>query len=233
MTKHKKTQQNEPPARYEFKKKPGDGAHWGVSEPYPEVVDELMRAIDSNLDFDTGWYSSKKEIESGRIERRGDVMWASVSVSDDFDCEAVGEADFPFAELVGKNRDERMEIIAARLDEAADRARDQQKDNEVAALYCVGEDNSHRGWGRLCQWQFTYLRDVSGHGFDSPPGDSYHRWGWQEVDTDDDSDIEAFPKEIGKEAADKIVEAIISGDVDAAGKDGLVVDGWRVQYARE
>ena len=67
----------------------------------------------------------------------------------------------------------------------------------------------------------------------SPPGDSYHRWGWQEVDTDDDSDVEAFPNEIEKEAADKIVEAIFSGDVDDAGKDGLVVDGWRVVHARE
>lgn len=225
---NKKKTNDQPPARYPFKKKPGDGAHWSVSEPYPEVVDELMRAIDSNLDFDTGFYSSKKEITCGRIERRGDVMWASVSVSDDFDCEAVGEVDFPFADLVGKDRDGRMEVIAARLDEAEDKAREQQKDNEAAALYCIGRDE-----GEYHRWEFTYLRDVSDHGFEQPPGDSYHRWGFQEVDTDDDSDIDACPTEIGKEAAEKIVEAIFNGDVDDAGKDGIVVEGWRVKYARE
>ena len=85
------TEKNQTPARYSFNKRPGDGAHWGVDEPYDEVIAELIRAIDSGLDFDTGFYSSKKEIESGRIARRGDVMWASVSVSDDFDNEAVGE----------------------------------------------------------------------------------------------------------------------------------------------
>jgi len=182
------TEQNDQTlARYEFKEKPGDGAHWGVDEPYPEVVDELMRAIDSGLDFDSGFYSSKKEIKAGRIERRGDVMWASVSVSNDFDCEAVGEVDFPFAELVGKDRDGRMEVIARALNEARDKACEQQKDNEVVALYCIGRDK-----GEYHRWEFTYLRDVSDHGFDAPdapPGDNYHRWGWQEVDTDDDSDI--------------------------------------------
>jgi hypothetical protein len=225
------TEQNDDqtPARYPFKKKAGDGAHWGVDEPYPEVIEELMRAIDSGLDFDTGWYSSKKEIESGRVERRGDVMWASVSVSDDFDNEAVGEADFPFADLVGKDSDERMKVIGAALDAARDMARDSQRDNESAAMYCIGRDE---GPGAR-RWTFTFLRDVSGHGFDAPPGDSYHRWGFQEVDTDDDSDREAFPSEIGEEAAAKIVEAVHGGDVDDAGKDGLVVDGWRVVHARE
>jgi hypothetical protein len=223
------TKQKQPPAIYAFNKRPGDGAHWGVDEPYPEVIEELMRALDSNLDFDTGWYSSKKEIESGRVERRGDVMWASVSKSDDFDNEAVGEADFPFADLVGKDSDERMTVIGAALDAARDMARDSQRDNESAAIYCIGRDE---GAG-LRRWTFTYLRDVSGFGFEKPPGDSYHRWGWQEVDTDDDSDREAFPSEIGEEAAAKIVEAVHGGDVDDAGKDGLVVDGWRVVHARE
>jgi len=223
------TKQKQTPAIYAFNKKPGDGAHHGVDSPYDAVVDELMRALDSGLDFDSGWYASKKEIESGRVARRGDVVWTSVSVSDDFDNEAVGEADFPFADLVGKDRDARMATIGTALDAARDKARDNQRDNEVATLYCIGRDEG----AASRRWTFTFLRDMSMFGFAAPPGDYHHRWGWQEVDTYDEDDIEAFPSEIGKEAAAKIVEAIFSGDVDGAGDDGLVVDGWRVRYARE
>ena len=45
------TKQKQTPAIYAFNKKPGDGAHHGVDSQYDAVVDELMRALDSGLDF--------------------------------------------------------------------------------------------------------------------------------------------------------------------------------------
>jgi len=209
------------PATFTFNHR-GDGAKWSVSDFYEDFESELIRALSSGLDFDTGFYGVKKEIESGRIERRGDTIFVTVSVSDDFDCEGVGEVSFPAIDLT-------VDAVKAALDEALDAARENQRDNEVAALYLVGKD---QGPG-MSPWSFTFLRDMSGYDFESPPGDSYHRWGWQEVDTDDDSDVEAFPKEIGAEVAAKIAEAVFAGEVDDAGKDGVVIEGWRVRFARE
>lgn len=218
-------QDNDTPATATFTfNRRGDGAKWSVSDFYEAFESELIRALSSGLDFDTGFYGVKKEIESGRIERRGDTIFVTVSVSDDFDCEGIGEATCLAADLTTS-----LDALHRALDAAEESARENQRDNEVVALYLVGKD---QGPG-MSPWSFTFLRDMSGHGFDSPPGDSYHRWGWQEVDTDDDSDVEAFPKEIGAEVAAKIAEAVFADEVDDAGKDGVVVEGWRVRFARE
>ena len=46
-----------------------DGAKWGVSDFYDEHEKVLRNALKDGLPFDTGWYSVKKEIESGRVCR--------------------------------------------------------------------------------------------------------------------------------------------------------------------
>ena len=45
----------------------GDGAHCGLSDWYSDGRAELEQALKEKIPFDTGWYSSKKEIASARI----------------------------------------------------------------------------------------------------------------------------------------------------------------------
>lgn len=46
-----------------------DAAKWGVTDFYEDYEQALKAAIATGLPFDTGWYSVKKEIQSGRISR--------------------------------------------------------------------------------------------------------------------------------------------------------------------
>lgn len=74
-----------------------DFGHYGIFEEedtfYPEVRKLLKEALASGEDFDTGWGSFKKEIESIRIQAIGDTIIVSVSESMDeipdliYDCD--------------------------------------------------------------------------------------------------------------------------------------------------
>lgn len=192
----------------------GDGAKWGVSDLYDGFAEELGRALAAGADFDTGWWGVKKEIQSGRIRRAGSVLYVEASCSDDFDTEATGQVQI---EAAGAT----VESIKDALDRALDEALAAQRDNTPVAMYVVGRDN-----GTASPWGLTYLRDVSGHGFAQPPGDYYHRWGWQEVEEGDET-----PAEIAGVAA-RIEASIYAGEVDDAGTDGCVVEGWRVRLVR-
>lgn len=74
-----------------------DFGHYGIFNKedalYPEVREMLEEALKSGEDFDTGWGSFKKEIESIRIQAIDDVILLSVSCSMDdmpeliYDCE--------------------------------------------------------------------------------------------------------------------------------------------------
>ena len=71
----------------------GDGAHWGLSDWYSDGRAELEQALKEKVPFDTGWYSSKKEIASARIfSEDGVKIKVQASVSDDFDTEGRGYA---------------------------------------------------------------------------------------------------------------------------------------------
>ncbi len=205
-----------------FNKPGGSGAHRGVSDFYDAFKSELVRALRSGQDFDTGWYGVKHEIESGRIWRRGDELGADVSVSDDFDCEGTGSVviKVPSDIDLATNVDDAVDAIVDALDSAQDLAGESQLDNTTVGMYCVGKDGG---------WQFTFLTDLAGDGADAPPGDAYHRWGWQEVDTDDDQDLSAIPDGVPADIAKAIVDAISCGDAD----DGSVTlqDGWTVRSA--
>lgn len=88
-----------------------DFGHYGIFEEedalYPEVRELLKKALASDEDFDTGWGSFKKEIESIRIQAIGDTIIVSVSESMDeipdliYDCDNVDDlTDDEIDELV-------------------------------------------------------------------------------------------------------------------------------------
>ena len=210
-----------------FNYRNGDGAKWGPGDWYDDFREELVRALKSGEDFDTGWYGVKKEIQSARIWRDGRKLCVQVSVSNDFDIEGTcdGWLDLSGRLLVTEQHvEDFLEDFKEEIDKTLAAAEDNQKDNDFIGMFLIGKD---QGPG-MSPWTLTFLVDWSGHGFDSPPGDSYHRWGWQEVETDDDLDMEAIPKELDKETADQIRNAIFEGGIP---DDGEVFNGWRVRPA--
>jgi SAM-dependent methyltransferase len=77
---------------------PYDAAKWGVSDFYEDTREGLLRALQSGEAFDTGWYSVKKEIESGRVYREdgaphGMTITCEAACSDDFDDEGPGDTE--------------------------------------------------------------------------------------------------------------------------------------------
>jgi hypothetical protein len=166
----------------------GDGAHCGLGDWYPEKEKALELALKSGKPFDTGWYSSKKEIASARISSDdGFIVKVEVSVSDDFDTTGMGNAIVP-----SKN----LEDVRTTIYKAWDEAEGDQKDNREYRGYSIihysttipewrKRDNvcpieKRKRYGRKQpQCVDTYIANCSGWGADSPPGDNYHFWGWQ------------------------------------------------------
>ena len=150
----------------------GDGSKWGVSDWYETLEAAITAALARGKEYawTTGWYGSKKEIASACVTQRGGEITVRASVSDDFDTEGNGERTIQFT----KNLDR----IREALDGAYADARGDRRDNEAYAGFSVG---------RGCQWEFTLILPVGdGHLMDAPPGDNYHRWGWQEVEEGED-----------------------------------------------
>jgi len=184
---------------YTFNRKFGDGAHRGVSDFYDEMREELTRAISSKKGFDTGWYSDKHEGQSGRISSSdGKSFLCEASVSDDFDTGGNGEIDVMATRSVKKT----ISAIEKAIDEAVNLAADDQRSNSQVTMYTVGKKGS---------WSFTYLLANSHTAGDRPPGDYYHRWGWQEVDTEDDADVQARPREIPVAVARRLERLMLEG----------------------
>ena len=169
--------------------KSGDGAHCGLSDWYPDKEKALSVALKSGKPFDTGWYSSKKEIASARIySDDGESVTVEVSVSDDFDTEGGGSASVSSPASLEQVRDA--------ISRAWGEAEDDQKENQQYAGYSVLHySTAIPGWRKMdnvyprekrkryarkqAQWVETYLVDTSDWGAESPPGDEYHFWGWQ------------------------------------------------------
>lgn len=155
-----------------FAKMSGDGAHCGLTDLYPEREQALRKAIKAWRPFTTGWWASKKEIASAKIDFEDDKFIISVSISNDFDTDGLGEVVIPMKK--NHNIDDIREHIDKSIYEAWDSAQDNQKDNEMQVMYVVGEEKK----GKRINWLDTYL--VNSHGLDSPTGDNYHKWGWQD-----------------------------------------------------
>jgi hypothetical protein len=168
-------------------KKLGDGSHWGLTDWYEPLERGIKAALRKGPKhtWTTGWYGSKKEIASCRISNIGNgLLTVEVSVSDDFDTVGLGDSCFPFTKD--------LEFIRKRIDSAWDRANANQKGNHcyrgfkvlakrrVYGIYIGGKPQ-----GRAVmrdRWIATYIQPAGeGYSMDTPPGDNYYRWGWQET----------------------------------------------------
>lgn len=151
----------------------GDGSHWGLTDWYPENEAALKAALDAREPFDTGWYSSKKEIACARIWSQGykdplgaritacgDKIEVEVSITDDFDTPGAGSSS---------TTDWTLEAVASAIDEAWDAAQQNRKDNEPYTGFSIHDSTG--------AWIETYI--LSNGEFDTPPGDNYYWWGWQ------------------------------------------------------
>lgn len=146
----------------------GDGAHYGLTDRYSSQEAALVAALAAHEPFDTGWYSSKKEVASARIYSEDGVeIQIEVSVSDDFDTEGNGYVTVT---------DWSIKAVDVAIDAAWKEAEEEQDDN---ACY-VGFSVLH---GHQCVDYYL----VSNGECDTPPGDYYHWWGWQH-DVDKDSE---------------------------------------------
>jgi hypothetical protein len=63
----------------------GDATKWGISDFYDENADVLKNAVQSGEPFDTGWFSCKKEVITGRVSRSVKGGKISVEVSECMD----------------------------------------------------------------------------------------------------------------------------------------------------
>ena len=148
----------------------GDGAHWGLTDWYPENETALAAALAEGAPFDTGWYSSKKEIASARIYSfEGKVIRVEVTVSDDFD--TPGRASITASDAT----------LAAVADAVAQAWEDAEADRDA--------NQTFEGFSILRHpegaWVETYLVNIGWSEDLSPPGDNYHWWGWQYDGADD------------------------------------------------
>ena len=59
------------------------GAHWGLTDLYPQDEAILRRAVENKETFDTGWIGCKKEIRWFRIISNGDI--ATIMANEEMD----------------------------------------------------------------------------------------------------------------------------------------------------
>lgn len=144
-----------------------DGAHWGLSDWYPEIEKGIQAALrrGKRYAWTTGWYGSKKEIASAEITHIDGEIMVEVSQSDDFDTPGIGTVTIPHTkDLV---------VLERAITEAWRQADHDMRANACYVGYSILVDG---------RWVETYIKK-SGlaweFDYDSPPGDNYHRWGWQ------------------------------------------------------
>lgn len=152
--------------KLECMSKHGDGAHCGLGDWYEDIEQGIQQALLKSSDWTTGWYSSKKEIASSRISKLGKVLHIEVSVSDDFDTNGTASQDIKMTTD--------LEKIRKAIYKVWDMAEEDRKDNQMYVGYSIGP----RKGKDLKSWQYTYI--VNTHGLDSPSGDNYLKFGWQE-----------------------------------------------------
>lgn len=183
----------------------GDGAHWGVAEWYDDKKYALKRAILGKSDWTTGWYASKKEIVTAKITRERGVYTVEVGVSDDFDTEGVGFRQFKTKKATV---DAILKRITKELYEAWNEAKVNQKNNRQYRGFSVLKDG---------RWIETYIQNVSEWGLDSPPGDNYHKWGFQGESR--------IPKEIKEKLEDWVLDLVL----DLTSEPEFTYKGYTIQ----
>lgn len=141
-----------------------DGAHWGLHDWYPEGEKALEEVLAEHVPFDTGWYTSKKEIASARISSvNAELIRVEVSVFDDFDTEGS-------AAITSKSWS--LEGIRGAIDKAWGMAETNRRENQAYFGYSI-----HQYTGERHAWVETYLVNLSD--CNVPGGDYYYWFGWQ------------------------------------------------------
>jgi hypothetical protein len=143
-----------------------DGAHCGLTDWYPEIEQGIQTALKRGpkARWTTGWYASKKEIASACITHTAEGICIEVGVSDDFDTEGLGEVTIPHTTSLRKVQDA--------IFQAWELAEENQKDNRLYVGFSI---HNRKG-----AWVETLIQPMGdGHWLDRPPGDNYHKWGWQ------------------------------------------------------
>lgn len=161
-----------------------NGAHWGVSDWYPEIEAGIKEALAKGTghNWTTGWYGSKKEIASARITHKNGVIVCEAGVSDDFDTPGRGKARIRHTTDIRR--------VQKAVDLALDRAGEDKRDNEPYKGFSVLtlRDNYAFILGgvpqgepvRSLSWVETLILPFGdGRFMDGPPGDYYDTWGFQ------------------------------------------------------
>jgi hypothetical protein len=180
-----------------------DGAHWGLSDWYPEIEKGIQAALRRGKKYawTTGWYGSKKEIASACITHINGEIEIEVSQSDDFDTIGRGGVTIPHTKD--------LELIEKAIDAAWREAEDDMRMNACYVGYSIIRDG---------HWVETYIKR-SGTAwefcYERPPGDNYHQWGWQR-------DGERISKKL-REAMEDWIEA---NDFGSTTIDKYTVKAW-------
>lgn len=171
-----------------------DGAHWGLSDWYPEIEHGIAEALASDKkQWTTGWYSSKKEIASARVTFQDGVLTVEATCSDDFDTEGFGST----TSSVMPTLDE----LRTMVDEALDEAVESRRSNSPVELWSI-QKRIRKTNPAMWKWVETYLVNVGYDDDSGPPGNSYGHWGWQ------------GEARIPKAIKDKLERAILKGKTE-------------------
>ena len=174
--------------KYEFSPEfeRGDMTHRGPFDFYPRCEEEIRQAIASCLPFDTGWRGCKHEILSSRIWRdEHGGFRCEVSVSDDFDTS--GHGYDVYTPDPGESEDEVWQALENAMVSAHDLAESDGKENQDYRGFSIHTNVLRECWTtngkpkrrRVLGWVETYILGISEWCLDAPPGDNYHKWGFQ------------------------------------------------------
>ena len=122
-----------------FEELEGDGSHWGITDLYDEREMALRGTLKMGLPFDTGWWSSKKEIQSARVQRiePNGAIYIEVSAGMDYSPDLV---DTAFWKAAGGNENARSGYEALQKAGVAEEDIDTVID-EIMDACELGEDN--------------------------------------------------------------------------------------------
>lgn len=191
----------------------GDGSKWGVSDWYEDLESEIVACLAKGKDFSwtTGWYASKKEVQSACITCEGGTITCEALCSDDLDQEGRASRTFPFTQD--------LDVIREALDNAADEAEGDRADTACYLGYAIYGNCKPKGLQQGEWWVETYLFPVGdGCEMDAPPGDNYHKWGWQHEDS-------KMPPRV-RRRLEKWITRHAMGDTK---QKQFTCDGWRVK----
>lgn len=197
-----------------------DGAHWGLSDIYPQYAEQIKERLEKGLPFHMT-YGSKKEICWCKLHYNGKFMQVTVCVSDDFDAEFSHEGFYEVT-TTGDKYAEMQDMIGTCWDKADNDA----KLNHPVTMYCVGAVGHMDGKPHRANWLITYIKPTNPEDADyPPPGDNYQHWGWDlESNTDDTMcfyhNVEEIPYGITRDQLGEIQCAIELGSTSYTTKDG-------------